>query len=161
MIPHGVHLSILNTRQTRPMIEDRCAQILLIDDSRGDAILAAHAFRGAKLAAELAVAVSGEDAVARLRSREPLPHLIMLDLQLPKMSGLEVLRTIKTDEHLKHIPVIVLSNSGDEHNITRCYRLYANAYIIKPVDLASYCDAVRLIERFYFHLATLAVTKNS
>ena len=140
---------------TKRMISHgRPAQVLLIDDNRGDALLAAHAFKAAIFETELTHAATGEAAI-KLFGEGLVPDLVLLDLQLPQMSGMDVLVAIKSDDRLKHIPVIVLSNSGDGHNVTRCYRHHASAYVIKPHDLAKYRDTIALIEQFFFVLASL------
>ena len=140
--------------------DGRAAEILLIDDNRGDAILAAHAFKTAQMACQLTVASTGEIALAMLNqigsySDCPAPDLILLDFQLPMQSGLDVLRTIKSDRRFKHIPVIVMSNSGDVANVAKCYAAHANAYVTKPADLETYRAAIAAIEQFFFFLATL------
>jgi CheY-like chemotaxis protein len=138
--------------------EGRPAEILLVDDNRGDALLASHAFREARVQTNLTVASTGETALAMLAGEGEyrggrLPDLIMLDLGLPKMSGVEVLSHIKSDIRFRHIPVIVMSNSGAGSNILKSYQLYANAYVIKPVDLQKFREAISLIEQFFFLLA--------
>ena len=140
--------------------DGRAAEILLIDDNRGDALLAAHAFREARVETRLSTASTGEAALAQLRGEgvhdgAATPDLILLDLQLPRMSGLEVLNAIKTDPALRHIPVIVMSNSGNLTNIARCYDLHANAYVMKPTDLTRFRAAIAMIEQFFFMLAVL------
>jgi CheY-like chemotaxis protein len=138
--------------------DGRPAEILLVDDNRGDALLAAHAFKEAHVAANLTVASTGEMALAMLGQegeyrRTRLPDLIMLDLGLPKMSGVDVLSHIKNDMRFRHIPVIVMSNSGAGSNILKSYQLHANAYVIKPDNLARFREAISLIEQFFFLLA--------
>ncbi len=146
-------------RMDKKLIGDgRPAEILLVDDNRGDALLAAHAFKEARVEANLTVASTGEMALAMLAQEgeyrgKQLPDLIMLDLGLPKMSGVDVLSHIKSDIRSRHIPVIVMSNSGAGSNILKSYQLYANAYVIKPVDLAKFREAISLIEQFFFLLA--------
>ncbi|MGN6425019.1 MAG: response regulator [Asticcacaulis sp.] len=140
--------------------EGRAAEILLIDDNRGDALLAAHAFREARVATNLSMASTGEMALARLCGEDEYagvahPDLVLLDLQLPRMSGLDVLKAIKSDPDLRHIPVIVMSNSGNLTNIARCYDLHANAYVAKPGDLTAFRAAITMIEQFFFMLAVL------
>jgi len=135
--------------------QGRPVRVLLIDDNRGDAVLAAHAFKSALYETELTHAATGEEAVERLHDGCDLPDLILLDLGLPRMSGMDVLNEIKTDRRLKHIPVIVLSNSGDSQNVTKAYRQHANAYVIKPSDLARYRETIGMIEQFYFALSSL------
>lgn len=140
--------------------DGRVAEILLIDDNRGDVLLASHAFREARIETRLRSASTGEMALAMLNGEgeaagEPLPDLILLDLQLPRMSGLEVLKTIKTGVDFRHIPVIVMSNSGNITNIVQSYDLYANAYVAKPADLPKYRETIAMIEQFFFMLAVL------
>ena len=145
---------------TKRMISyGRPAQVLLVDDNRGDALLAAHAFKSALFETNLMHASTGEIALGLLHDGASLPDLVLLDLQLPQMSGMDVLTAIKSDERLKHIPVIVLSNSGDGHNVTRCYQHHASAYVIKPLDLAKYRETIALIEQFFFVLASLPVIR--
>ncbi len=136
--------------------EGRTAEILLVEDNRGDAQLASMAFREARIENHLTVAVTGEDAMELLRdpSRRP-PDLVLLDLNLPKMSGREVLVAIKEDPRLMHIPVIMLSASENEQDIARSYELHATAYIIKPLTLEKFRDVVSTIEQFFFFLAVL------
>lgn len=133
----------------------RPVRVLLVDDNRGDAVLAAHAFKSALFETELIHASTGEAAVETLHTAQLLPDLILLDLGLPRMSGMDVLDAIKGADRLKHIPVIVLSNSGDSHNVTRAYRHHASAYVIKPPDLAKYRETISMIEQFYFVLSSL------
>jgi len=136
--------------------EGRPAEILLVEDNRGDAQLASMAFRDAKIANHLTVAATGEEALDLLRdpSRRP-PDLVLLDLNLPKISGRDVLVAIKEDARLMHVPVIVLSASESEEDIARSYDLHATAYIIKPLTLEKFRDVVSTIEQFFFFLAVL------
>ena len=143
--------------------EGRSAEILLVDDNRGDALLASHAFKEARVKTHLTVASTGEMALAMLMREgvykdKRLPDLIMLDLGLPKMSGVDVLSHIKNDARFRHIPVIVMSNSGAGSNILKSYQLHANAYVIKPVDLPRFREAISLIEQFFFLLACVPQT---
>lgn len=140
----------------------RTAHILLIDDSRGDALLARKALAESRIDAVVTIASTGEMAMEiLLRQGEyvdcVLPDIILLDLRLPRMSGMEVLGNVKGDPRFKHIPVIVMSGSGAVETIMTCYRNYANAYLIKPGDLTQYRTAIDIIERFYLELAALPV----
>jgi two-component system, chemotaxis family, response regulator Rcp1 len=140
----------------------RTAHILLIDDSRGDAMLARKALDDSRMKAVVTIASTGEMAMDILRRQGEytdcvLPDIILLDLRLPRMSGMDVLNLIKGDPRFKHIPVIVMSGSGALDTIMTCYRSYANAYLIKPGDLTQYRTAVDIIERFYLELAALPV----
>jgi len=144
--------------------EGRPAEIMLIEDNRGDALLAGRAFRQAEIENNLTVAETGEKALAILKgalSREGeyanyrLPDIILLDLNLPMMSGREVLAAIKGDEGLCHIPVIILSSSSAPPDISGSYGLHANAYIVKPLNLENFSEVVHSIEQFFFMLAVL------
>ena len=145
--------------------EGRTAEILLIEDNSGDAKLASMAFKDAKIDNHLVIARTGEQAMAILSGEAEhaetfsgpgkLPDIILLDLNLPKMSGREVLETVKADPRLMHIPVIILSSSLDEQDIAKSYNLHATAYIIKPLDLEKFRDVVSTIEQFFFFLAVL------
>jgi CheY-like chemotaxis protein len=142
--------------------EGRAAEIMLIEDNRGDALLAARAFRQAEIDNNLTVAETGEKALAMLkRSGEyasmRLPDIILLDLNLPMMSGKDVLAAIKSDDALRHIPVIILSSSSAPPDISGSYGLHANAYIVKPLNLENFSDVVHSIELFFFMLAVLPV----
>ncbi len=141
----------------RRLIGDgRAAEILLIDDSRGDALLADRAFRDAEFETRLTIARTGEAALDILEARGASPpDLILLDMGLPKLSGPDVLAAIKGNDRLKATPVIVMSNSGAPPNVLRAYNLYASAYIVKPIDLDAYRDAIALIQKFFFSLASL------
>jgi len=140
--------------------EGRPAEIMLVEDNRGDALLAARAFRQAEIENNLTVAETGEKALAMLRREGEyaglgLPDIILLDLNLPMMSGKDVLTEIKTDDVLRHIPVIILSSSSAPPDIAGSYGLHANAYIVKPFNLENFSDVVRSIEQFFFVLAVL------
>lgn len=140
--------------------EGRPAEILLVEDNRGDALLASMAFKAGKIENNFVVAQTGEDAMAMLRhegiyAEQRLPDIILLDLNLPKMSGRDVLLQVKDDPKLKHIPVIILSSSSAEQDIAKSYNLHASAYIVKPLDLEKFRDVVSTIEQFFFLLAVL------
>lgn len=142
------------------LYRDRPAEILLVDDSRGDALLAQRAFAECKISTAVTIASTGEMALEILRGQgeyadRRLPDIILLDLRLPRMSGAEVLTAIKEDIRFKHIPVIVLSSSGAGEIIMQCYRSHANAYLVKPGDMAQYRSAIEVIERFYLVTAAL------
>lgn len=138
------------------MHRSRPAEILLVEDNRGDVLLTRKAFQSAQIENRVSVAESGEAALERLRDEaQALPDLILLDLNLPRMSGRDVLGEIKTDERLRHIPVIILSSSAAEQDIARSYALHANAYVVKPVDLDSFRAAISTIEQFFLFLIEL------
>jgi CheY-like chemotaxis protein len=134
--------------------------ILLVEDSPTDADLTREAFRRARIANRLNVVVDGVEAVAFLRREgayadAPRPGLILLDLNLPRKDGREVLAEIKSDDDLKVIPVLVMTSSRAESDVLRSYQLHANGYVAKPLDFAQFIEAVRAIERFWFAVVTL------
>ena len=135
-------------------------EILLIEDSPTDALLTKEALAEAKLLNHLSVAEDGVKAMAFLRREPPYenaprPQLILLDLNMPRKDGREVLAEIKADDALKVIPVIVLTTSRAEDDVMRSYSLHANCFITKPVDFESFADAIRSIEQFWFVIVTL------
>jgi two-component system, chemotaxis family, response regulator Rcp1 len=141
----------------------RHVNILLVEDNEGDIVLTKEAFMEAKLKNEIAVVKDGEQALDYLHRRELyendnkwiLPDLILLDINLPKISGLEVLSEIKRHQHLKRIPVIMLTTSESETDILASYQHHANCYITKPVDLARFLEVVRTIENFWISIVKL------
>ena len=138
----------------------RPAHILLVEDNHGDVILTRRAFKESKIANELSVASTGEEALAMLRKQGKyaqcdLPDLILLDLNLPKMSGQDVLETVKNDPCLQHIPVLILSSSQAERDVIRSYNLHANGYVVKPVTLDNFIDLANKVEQFWFTLVVL------
>jgi CheY-like chemotaxis protein len=135
-------------------------EILLVEDNPGDARLAVEALREAKVGNRLSVVQDGVEAVAFLRregryGQAPRPDLILLDLNLPKKDGREVLAEIKADAELKRIPVVVLTTSKAEQDILSMYELHANCYITKPVDLDQFMHVVRSIEEFWLTVVKL------
>ena len=129
-------------------------EVLLVEDSPGDVRLTQEAFRDANEAIHLHVASDGVEAMAFLRDEEahihaPRPDLILLDLNLPKMDGREVLAQIKEDERLKTIPTVILTTSDAEADIVKSYQLQANCYLIKPVQLAAFESLVKSINEFW------------
>ena len=134
--------------------------VLLVEDNPGDVDLTKVAFRRAKIANCLSVAKDGVEALAFLRqegpySASPRPSLILLDLNLPKKNGREVLTEIKDDLHLRRIPVIVLTSSQAERDVVESYSLHANGYIVKPVDFDQLVRVVRSLEDFWFTMVRL------
>ena len=139
----------------------RPAELLLIEDNRGDALLTREAFLCAKLANNLAIAADGETALAMLRRKgpylnQPVPDVILLDLNLPRMDGREVLQAIKSDPNIQRIPVIVLTSSKAESDILKTYEIGANGYIVKPVTFDRLQEIVNSIESFWFSVVVLA-----
>ena len=138
----------------------RNAIILLVEDNPGDVELTREALADAKLLNNLYVVADGMDAVAFLRrqgqyANAPRPDLILLDLNLPKKDGREVLAEIKGDDNLKIIPVIVLTTSETDEDILKSYKLNANCYITKPVGFAGFAEVVRNIQTFWFNVVVL------
>lgn len=132
-------------------------EILLVDDSEADVRLTLEALKEAKLHNEIHVVYDGESALAYLR--EPgkrRPDLILLDLNLPGLDGREVLAEIKSDPELSVIPVVVLTTSRSDEDVIRSYKLHANCYITKPVDLGQFIRVVQSIEDFWFSVVRLA-----
>lgn len=128
--------------------------ILLVEDNPGDARLAVEALKEGNVSNRLHVVPDGVEAMAFLRregkySDAPRPHLVLLDLNLPRKDGRQVLAEVKTDDLLKRIPVVVLTTSQAEQDITRSYDLHANCYITKPVDLDRFITVIRSIEDFW------------
>jgi len=134
--------------------------ILLVEDSPADVRLTQEALHEAKVLNTLHVVRDGVEALAFLRKEgqyagSPRPKLILLDLNLPKKDGREVLAEIKQDEKLKRIPVVVLTTSKAEEDIVRTYNLHANAYITKPVELTQFFEIIRALEGFWLAVVTL------
>jgi chemotaxis family two-component system response regulator Rcp1 len=135
-------------------------RILLVEDNPGDVGLIRYALEDARAPHVMTVAEDGEKAltilhVAEAGNGERLPDLILLDLNLPRKSGLEVLSAIKSDEHLRKIPVIVLTSSRKEEDIATAYDRHANCYIVKPVELDRFMETGRAIEVFWSRIVTL------
>ena len=135
-------------------------EILLVEDNPGDVRLTREALRDGKIHTRLSVVSDGEEALDFLHRRGrfsnvPRPDLILLDLNLPRMSGQEVLAEIKQDQHLRRVPVVVLTSSEAEQDILASYDLNANCYITKPVDLTQFIRVVRSIEDFWLTVVKL------
>ena len=142
------------------MIIDKPVEILLVEDNEGDIGLIEEVFEEAKIRNTLHIAEDGEEAILFLRgegkfSGSPRPDTILLDLNLPKKDGREVLREIKEDNNLKNIPVVVLTTSRAERDILRSYDLHANAYVTKPLDFDQLIKVVKSIENFWLEVVNL------
>ena len=138
----------------------RSAQVLLIEDNHGDAVLTRRAFRRARIANEITVAETGEKGLSILRREgefagAPRPDLILLDLNLPYMRGQDFLTQVKTDPDLKRIPVVVLSSSAAQSDVVGSYDRHANGYITKPLTTDTYDDIVERLEQYWFGLMQL------
>ena len=135
-------------------------EILLVEDNPGDARLAAEALNENKVRNNLHHVLDGVEAMRFLRreapySGVPVPDLILLDLNLPRKDGREVLEEIKGDPELRLVPVVVLTTSAAERDLIKSYNLHANAYIIKPMDLDRFIEVVQAIESFWFTIVKL------
>lgn len=134
-------------------------EILLVEDNPGDVRLTREAFREAKVHVRLHVVSDGEEAMNFLRGKreqtDVRPDLILLDLNLPKKDGREVLAEIKEDPSLKSIPVVILATSAADEDIQRSYILHANCYITKPVDLDGLLHVIKSIDNFWLTVVTL------
>ena len=145
----------MNTKPARKAIN-----ILMVEDNPGDVRLTMEALNGAKIRNHIEVVQDGAQAISFLRhegkyANSILPDLILLDLNLPKKDGREVLAEIKADEHLRRIPVVILTSSQAEQDIVKAYDLHANAYVSKPVDLEQFIIVVKSIEDFWLEIVKL------
>lgn len=151
---------MMKNSRTRHAIE-----IFLIDDNPGDIRLTKEALKEAKLCQNLRMASAGTEALAMLRqwSEEEgaLPDVILLDVNLPGMDGLDVLAEIKSDNKLKRIPVIMLSTSTAEKDLLRAYEGYANCYLVKPVSFEEFVAEITSLIHFWTHIATLPADRRS
>ena len=135
-------------------------ELLLVEDSEPDVRLTIEALREAKVKNRLWVVEDGVEALAFLRregrhSDAPRPDLILLDLNLPRKDGRQVLKEVKNDDSLKRIPVVVLTTSKSEEDVLRAYNLHANCYITKPVDFTRFMEVVKSIENFWLTVVRL------
>ncbi len=138
--------------------------ILLIEDSSTDVLMIREALSEGKLLNKIHVAEDGVEALDFLHKRgkfasSPRPNLILLDLNLPRKNGREVLAEIKADEDLKRIPVVMLTTSSAEEDILKSYNLHANCYVVKPVEFDSFVKAVQSIQHFWFSIVALPPAK--
>jgi DNA-binding response OmpR family regulator len=135
-------------------------EILLIEDNKGDIGLITEFFNDSEFITNIHIAENGEEAIHFLCDRDqflgsPLPNIILLDWNLPKKDGSEVLKEIKENKDLKNIPIIILTTSSAEKDILIAYDLQANAYIVKPIDFDEFMAAIKSIEDFWFKTVTL------
>jgi CheY-like chemotaxis protein len=140
-------------------------EVLLVEDNPGDVRLTQEAFREANRAVHLHLAADGVEAMAFLRhqgihTNAPRPDLILLDLNLPKMDGRELLAKIKQDDSLKSIPTVILTTSESESDILRCYQLQANCYLNKPVELDEFESLVKSVDEFWLTRVRLPRTED-
>ena len=141
-------------------LQSRPVEILLVEDDPGDVMMTQEAFADHKVANQLHVVTDGAEAMSFMRREDqyadsPRPDLVLLDLNLPKMDGREVLQAIKSDPDLASIPVVVLTTSEAEEDVLRSYSLHANAYVTKPVDFERFISVVREIDDFFVTVVRL------
>ncbi len=144
-----------------PMEQKVNPRILLVEDNRGDIRLTQEALKESQLDIHLDVVMDGEQALDFLFKRNKYidsvtPHIILLDLNLPKKTGLDVLKEVKSHDTLKRIPIILLTTSDAAHDISRAYNLHANCYILKPVDFEDFSKVIKLIETYWFNTVQLS-----
>lgn len=151
-----LELCLLELKQVRNM---KPLRILIVEDSPSEVRLAREAIREAGIPVELDVARDGVEALDHLfgaaRGKVPRPDLVLLDLNLPRKNGREVLYEVKNSPNLKYIPILVMTNSRADEDVRAAYSLNANCYIAKPADLDEYIEVIRAIERFWFFTARL------
>jgi CheY-like chemotaxis protein len=142
------------------MTKNKAICILMVEDNPTDVMITKEALEHAKVLNSLHVVEDGMEALDFLHRRgkypkAPQPDLILLDLNMPRKNGQEVLAEIKADQRLKHIPVVVLTTSKAEEDVIKAYGLHANCYVIKPVDFDVFAEVVRSIQQFWFTVVTL------
>jgi two-component system, response regulator len=134
------------------MTDPEAVDILLVEDNPNDAELTMRALKRANVDAHLIIARDGAEALEFLISDRPKPKVIFLDLKLPKVDGIEVLRQVRTDDRTRAIPVVVLTSSQEERDITECYKLGANSYVVKPVEFDKFYRAVGDLATYWLML---------
>ena len=135
-------------------------EILLVEDDPGDVLMTKEALAESKVLNHLSVVSNGEEALRYLRQEGEhadavRPDLVLLDLNLPRVDGREVLAQVKADERLRTIPVVILTTSEAEEDVLRSYQLHANAYVTKPVDFESFVDVIRQVDDFFISVVRL------
>jgi two-component system response regulator len=138
----------------------RTAEILLVEDNDDDAELTQRGLRQAKLAINLHRVADGEECLAFLRkegsyAHAPTPDLVLLDLNMPRMDGLEVLEEINRDERLRHLPVVVMTSSAAESDVLKSYELRCSSYVVKPIDFDAFVRVVRSLADYWFTIVVL------
>jgi CheY-like chemotaxis protein len=132
--------------------------ILLIEDNEGDILLTTEAFEESKIVNSITVIRDGKEAISffeALSRKTEIPHLVLLDVNLPKINGHEVLMYIKNSEKYKSIPVIMLTTSSSEKDILQAYRSHVNCYITKPIDVSDFMKAITKIEDFWINIVSI------
>ena len=145
-------------------VSERPIRILMVEDNPGDVRLTREALRDAKVRNALSVVGDGEAALNYLRQRGEFsdaerPDLVLLDLNLPRLDGREVLSEIRGDPTLASIPVVVMTTSADEKDVLQSYALHANCYVTKPIDLRQFVEVVQAIEQFWLTVVTLPTAR--
>jgi CheY-like chemotaxis protein len=148
----------------KPLAGVRPAEILHVEDDDGVAELTREIFKRAQLSVNLHRARDGEECMAFVRKQgtfagAPTPDLILLDLNLPRMNGREVMEEISRDEKLRHLPVIVLTTSQEQQEILKMYQLRCNSYIVKPIDFAEYAHAIKSLSEYWLTVAVLPTAR--
>jgi chemotaxis family two-component system response regulator Rcp1 len=148
------------------IIESRPIEILLVEDSATDVMLAEEALEQGKLRNNLSVVKDGVEAMAFLRNESPYadvprPDLVLLDLNMPRKDGREVLAEVKADADLRQIPIVVLTTSQAEQDVLKAYGLHTNCYISKPVDFDQFVAVVQAIQQFWFTVVLLPTTNSN
>ncbi|CAN5756308.1 response regulator [Aquihabitans sp. G128] len=138
-------------------------EVLLVEDDPGDVVMTREALAESKVMNQLHVVSNGEDAMRFLRREAPYedaprPGLVLLDLNLPRLDGREVLALVKGDPDLRRIPIVVLTTSQAEEDVLRSYDLHANAFVTKPVDFDRFLEVVRQVDNFYISVVSLPKT---
>jgi len=138
----------------------RFAEVLLVEDNKHDVILTQQAFKQARVAIHLHHVKNGQECMSFLRKEKefeevPTPDLILLDLNMPIMDGREVLEAISKDETLNHLPVVILSTSEDEKDITEMYQLRCSSYIVKPIDFTQFLQVIKELSEYWFTIVVL------
>lgn len=139
----------------------KLAHILLVEDNEGDILLTLDAFEESKLDTKVSIARNGQEALDFLRKKGEFqnvqrPDLVLLDINIPILNGLEVLEDIKKDESLKKIPVIMLTTSSNQKDIESAYKNYCNSYVKKPLEMEDFMEAILKIEEFWLQLSVLS-----
>ena len=135
-------------------------EILLVEDNEGDVFLTRKAFEKAKISNTISVAIDGEIALKKLRREDEfadytLPDIVVLDINLPKKDGMQVLTEMKQDENLRRIPVVILTSSQAEQDVLKTYDLHASGYVVKPLNFEKFVEVVAAVEDFWFSIVTL------
>jgi chemotaxis family two-component system response regulator Rcp1 len=147
-------------------VEMKAVEILLVEDNPVDVLITQEALKDARVCNRLSVVEDGEEAMEFMHRKgkyagAALPDLILLDLNLPKKDGREVLEEVKEDPRLKHIPIVILTTSEAEEDILKSYRLHCNCFVTKPVDVKQFTAVIKSIEGFWFKIVKLPPNKGT